>query len=140
MNSTRQTLQREIVFQEILQIQGHVTADMIYEKIHTSHPSISRATVYRNLRALEKQEKITRIEVPDGADYFELKKKEHYHIKCTFCGRIFDASLPYMPQLLEMEQKADKDFELLTCNLLFEGICPDCQKTNIKNAEGGRIP
>lgn len=132
MNSTRQTLQREIVLQEIFQIQGHATADMIYEKIHKSHPSISRATVYRNLRALETQGKITRIEVPDGADYFESKKQEHYHIKCTCCGRIFDASLPYMPQLLKLEQEADKDFELLTCNLLFEGICPDCKKTKNK--------
>lgn len=128
MNSPRHTLQREIVFQEILQIQGHATADMIYDRIHLSHPSISKATVYRNLKALESQGKIMRIDVPDGADYYEARKHDHYHIKCTCCGRIFDASLPYMPQLLELEQAADKDFKLFTCSLLFEGQCPDCQK------------
>lgn len=128
MNNPRHTLQREIVLQEILQIQGHATADMVYDRIHESHPSISRATVYRNLKALEKQGKIIRIEVPDGADYFESRKQEHYHIKCTCCRKIFDASLPYMPQLLKLEQEADQDFELLTCNLLFEGICPKCKK------------
>ena len=53
MRTTRNTLQREIVHQTILSMQGHVTADMVYERIHAAHPSISRATVYRNLRMLE---------------------------------------------------------------------------------------
>lgn len=130
MKSSRHTLQREIVLQEISKIQGHATADMIYDKIHETHPSISRATVYRNLKTLEEQGTVMRIDVPDGADYFETRKREHYHIKCTCCGRIFDASLPYMPQLLELEQAADKNFKLFTCNLLFEGLCPDCQNNN----------
>lgn len=135
MNSTRNTLQREIVLQEICQIQGHATADMIYDKIHEVHPSVSKATVYRNLRALEKQGKVMRIEVPDGADYFESKKQEHYHIKCTCCGRIFDASLPYMPQLLELEQAADKEFSFSAYTLLFEGLCPYCKKLNTNKSE-----
>ncbi len=132
MKSSRHTLQREIVFQEILQFHGHATADMIYEQIHQSHPTISRATVYRNLKALAEQRKIMRIDVPDGADYYEVQRHEHYHIKCSCCGRIFDASLPYMPQLLELEQEADKDFQLFTCSLLFEGLCPDCQQQQAK--------
>lgn len=128
MNNPRHTLQREIVLQELLKMPGHATADMVYERIHESHPAISRATVYRNLRVLEKQGKVIRIDVPDGANYFEAGKQAHYHIKCTCCGGIFDASLPYMPQLLRMEQEADRDFELFTCNLLFEGLCPHCRK------------
>lgn len=130
MNSPRNTLQREIVLQELSQMQGHITADMIYDRIHLSHPTISKATVYRNLRVLEDQKKIMRISIPDGADYYEIQKHDHYHIKCTRCGRIFDASLPYMPQLLELEQAADNDFRVFTCSLLFEGECPDCQNKN----------
>lgn len=129
MNSPRHTLQREIVLQEMLRMQGHATADMIYDSIHQTHPSISRATVYRNLKILVGQGKVIRISVPDGADYFEARKHDHYHIKCNCCGRIFDASLPYMPQLLELEQAADQDFDLLTCKILFEGRCPDCKET-----------
>ncbi|MDO5783590.1 MAG: transcriptional repressor [Eubacteriales bacterium] len=132
MNSPRHTLQREVVLQEIFRIQGHATADMIYDRIHASYPSISRATVYRNLKILVGQGKVIRINVPDGADYFEAKKQDHYHIKCNCCGRIFDASLPYMPRLLEMEQAADKDFELFTCKILFEGHCPDCKENHSK--------
>ena len=99
MRKSRHTLQREIVLQTVRAMQGHVTADMIYERIHAAHPSISRATVYRNLRILEGEGRIMRIEVPDGADYYEAAAREHYHIRCSGCGRLFDAALPWMPEL-----------------------------------------
>lgn len=128
MNSTRNTTQREIVYQAILSRHGHATADMIYQDVYCNYPSISKATVYRNIRMLERQNKIMRIDVPNGADYFEPVTYEHYHIRCTECGRIFDASLPFMPDLLKKEQAADDKFKISSCSVLFEGICPECNE------------
>ena len=128
MRKSRHTLQREIVLQTVRAMQGHVTADMIYERIHAAHPSISRATVYRNLRILEGEGRIMRIEVSDGADYYEAAAREHYHIRCSGCGRLFDAALPWMPELLELERAVDAGFEIQGCSLLFVGLCPDCRK------------
>ena len=127
MRKIRHTLQREIVHQAILSMQGHVTADMVYDRIHAAHPSISRATVYRNLRMLEAEGRIMRIDVPGGADCFEARVREHYHIRCDRCGKLFDAKLKYMPNLVELEQAADSEFEICACNLLFVGFCPDCR-------------
>lgn len=126
MGNGRNTLQREIVLDEVSKMCGHATVGTIYEKIHKFHPSISKATVYRNLNVLQKEGKIMRIQVPDGADYFEALKKDHYHIKCVSCGQVFDASLPYMPQLFQMAKQTEKNFSLFNYTLLFEGICPDC--------------
>ena len=134
MRTTRNTLQREIVHQTILSMQGHITADMVYERIHAAHPSISRATVYRNLRMLEAEGRILRIEVPGSADCFEARVREHYHIRCARCGKLFDAKLPYMPKLVEMEQAADSSFEICACNLLFVGYCPDCREKRTEEA------
>ena len=134
MRTTRNTLQREIVHQTILSMQGHITADMVYERIHAAHPSISRATVYRNLRMLEAEGRILRIEVPGSADCFEARVREHYHIRCARCGKLFDAKLPYMPKLVEMEQAADSAFEICACNLLFVGYCPDCREKRTEEA------
>ena len=128
MRKIRHTLQREIVYQAILSMPGHVTADMVYEEIHAAHPSISRATVYRNLRMLEAEGRIMRIDVPGSADCFEAHTREHYHIRCASCGKLFDAKLKYMPNLVELEQAADSEFEICACNLLFVGYCPDCRK------------
>lgn len=136
MTKTRNTLQRDIVLQTVLAMKGHATADMIYERIHALHPSISRATVYRNLRTLEGEGKIVRIEVSDGADYFEARTQEHYHIRCACCGKLFDAALPFMPDLVRMEQAADQAFEICSCNLLFVGFCPDCRKKQAAQEPG----
>ncbi len=132
MSQARNTVQREAVLQAVAQLQGHATAEMIYEQIHSAHPLISKATVYRNLKALEHQGKIMKISVPDGADSFELQTRPHYHIKCIGCGRVFDAALPYLPRLLSLEQKADRDFALFSCTILFEGLCPECNQTEEK--------
>ena len=127
MRKIRNTLQREIVHQAILSMPGHVSADMVYEAIHATHPSISRATVYRNLRMLESEGRIMRIDVPGSADCFEVSVREHYHIRCERCGKLFDAKLKYMPRLVEMEQAADSEFEICGCSLLFVGYCPECR-------------
>lgn len=127
MRKIRHTIQRDIVHQAILSMPGHVTADMVYEKIHAAHPSISRATVYRNLGMLEAEGRIMRIDVPGGADCFEVRVREHYHIRCARCGKLFDAKLRYMPNLVELEQAADSEFEICACNLMFVGYCPDCR-------------
>ena len=128
MRKIRHTIQRDIVHQAILSMPGHVTADMVYEEIHAAHPSISRATVYRNLRMLEAEGRIMRIDVPGSADCFEARVREHYHIRCARCGKLFDAKLRYMPNLVELEQAADSEFEICACNLLFVGYCPDCRE------------
>ena len=127
MRKIRHTIQRDIVHQAILSMPGHVTADMVYEKIHAAHPSIARATVYRNLGMLEAEGRIVRIDVPGGADCFEVRVREHYHIRCARCGKLFDAKLRYMPNLVELEQAADSEFEICACNLMFVGYCPDCR-------------
>ena len=83
---------------------------------------------------LEAEGRILRIEVPGSADCFEARVREHYHIRCARCGKLFDAKLPYMPKLVEMEQAADSAFEICACNLLFVGYCPDCREKRAEEA------
>lgn len=44
---TRNTIQRQIVLQAVNQMHNHPTADAIYAVIAAQHPTISKATVYR---------------------------------------------------------------------------------------------
>ena len=47
--NTRNTLQKEIILSTLCALNTHPTAPMLYEKIHSTHPTISRSTVYRVL-------------------------------------------------------------------------------------------
>lgn len=85
---TRNTIQRQIVLQAVNQIHNHPTADAIYAVIAAQHPTISKATVYRNLNQLAAQGEILRVPVPTGADHFDFNIKPHYHVRCTKCGGV----------------------------------------------------
>lgn len=124
---TRNTVQREIILQTVLNMDNHPSADDVYEKLRNDNPSISRATVYRNLELLAKQGKILHIRMPNGADCFDFNTSEHYHLRCDICRRVFDIDLPKIPKI-NIEQKKYKDFTIEGYSISFHGTCPECKK------------
>ena len=123
----RHTIQRALVFEAVNKLKCHATADEIYEAIVKEHPNVSRATVYRNLKLLSEIGDIRKIEIPGGADHFDHRCHDHCHVKCEKCGRGFDVDMEYITGL-EKSIKDDRGFEFTGYDILFRGICPDCQQ------------
>src|SRR5207247_3893348 len=48
----RRTAQREMVYNAIVRLGGHCTAEQITEELHHTKPGFPRSTVYRALEAL----------------------------------------------------------------------------------------
>ncbi|MDD6283855.1 MAG: transcriptional repressor [Firmicutes bacterium] len=124
----RNTIQRSLVFEAVNKLQCHATADEIYEAIVTEHPNVSRATVYRNLKLLSEIGYIRKIEIPGGADRFDHLCHDHCHVKCEKCGRVFDVDMEYITGL-EKSIKDDRGFTFTGYDILFRGVCPDCQES-----------
>ena len=124
----RNTIQRSLVFEAVNKLQSHATADEIYEKVVTEHPNVSRATVYRNLKLLSETGYIRKIEIPGGADRFDHLCHDHCHVKCEKCGRVFDVDMEYITGI-EKNIKDDRGFKFTGYDILFRGVCPDCQKS-----------
>ena len=95
------------------------------------HPSVSRATVYRNLRQLAESGLLLKINTTDGADHFDHRCDAHYHDGCLRCGRVFDVELRQPPQLEKLLGDTH-GFAVSGYDLLFRGVCPECGgKTSI---------
>lgn len=124
---TRNTVQRQIVLQTVLQMHNHPTADNVYAAVAAEHPSISKATVYRNLSQLASQGEIRRVPVPNGADRFDFNTSEHYHVRCAKCGAVYDVHMPHINNLIEQVEDAS-GVEVQRYDILFEGICRDCRE------------
>lgn len=123
----RSTIQCALVLEAVNRLQNHATADEIYQAIVREHPTISRATVFRNLQRLCETGEISRREIPGGADRYDHLSHDHYHVRCEKCGRIFDVDMDYMPEL----EKAIRDthgFRFTGHDIVFRGICPECGK------------
>ena len=122
----RNTIQRALVLEAVNRLKCHATADEIYEDIAKEHPHISRATVYRNLNLLSETGDIRKIETPGGADRFDHQPHDHCHVRCEKCGRFFDVDMEYVTGL-EKGIRDSHGFAFTGYDILFRGICPDCQ-------------
>ncbi len=131
----RNTIQNALVLDEVNRLQCHLTADEVYEAIVVEHPTISRATVYRNLNQLSEAGQIRKLEIPGGSNHYDHLCTEHYHVKCIKCGRVFDVDMEH--QDLEKKIKDSHGFRFTGCSIIFDGVCPQCSKTGA-HAEHGK--
>ena len=133
----RNTIQRALVLEAVNTLQCHATADEVYEAIVKEHPTVSKATVYRNLNLLSEMGEIRKMEIPGGADRFDHRCHDHCHVRCEQCGRVFDVDMDYVTGL-EKGIRDTHGFAFTGYDILFRGICPDCRESTC--ATTGHIP
>ncbi len=124
MITIKNTVQKAVVISS-LKLLDHPTADEIYDHIHCSYPSISKATVYRILKCMANDGEILHLCVPDGPDRFDTTVSNHYHIKCSSCGKLCDIDLPEIYGIYS-KIEAKSGYSITGCKLFFDGICPEC--------------
>lgn len=131
MPSKRNTIQKEIIFNTLYMMQNHPSADMVYDKVIETFPSISRATIYRVLNQLADDRLILKISMINSADCFDHRSDDHYHIRCCKCGKVDDIDLPYMKTLTDSAVSLTS-YSILRHTVIFEGICPQCLNDEVR--------
>lgn len=123
----RNTIQRSLTLDAVRRLQCHPTAEEVYSAVVTQHPTISRGTVYRNLKQLVESGKLRKLETPEGADRFDHRCHAHYHARCLHCGRVFDVEMAYIADL-ENAIQDPHGFQFCGHDLMFKGICAQCRE------------
>lgn len=123
----RNTIQKQLVIDAAEQLKNHPTANEVYDFIHMTHPNVSKATVYRNLKQLAESGRLKCIENVNLADHYDHQCHDHYHIQCTCCNRVYDMDMEYM-QNLNQKAASEEGFRIEGHDILFKGICPKCAK------------
>lgn len=86
----RVTPQRLTVYRALATDPSHPTADALHARIRPGMPSLSLATVYRILEALEENGLVRRVSAVDGIARFDANLAQHQHLVCRMCGTIVD--------------------------------------------------
>ena len=130
------TGQRLAILKKLANGRHHITAQELFEKVNTDHPEIGFATVYRFLRSLADSHLVTEVRMGGLPARYELSTKSHHdHLTCTACGRIVE----FENRAIEVLQETVAEqfgFQLQHHILELYGICPDCQRKQLKSAEG----
>lgn len=105
----------------------HPTAQEILEEIKKQYPRISKGTVYRNLNLLEEDDIVKRLFFPGSSDRFDVDARQHNHILCVRCGRIFDLEPDSMDNI-DRQIEQETGFTIIKHDITFQGACPECNR------------
>lgn len=122
---TRNTKQKDIIFNILKENRIHPTIQEIYQKVKEYDPSIGQATVYRNVNKLVEDGKLIRIPTKDNGFRYDIDCDVHYHLICRNCGHIFDL---YDDSYYELVKNVESKYSVEVSNMtiLFDGVCEEC--------------
>ena len=123
----RNTVQRQIILETLNKFVTHPTVDELYSQIQKSHPSISKTTIYRNLRQLTQSGQINKVPLPNDVERYEKRTDCHYHFQCKSCGNLYDVDIYYVIGINEKVHEK-YGFQVDEHYIIFNGICPLCNK------------
>ena len=121
------TRQRAVILEVIRSDMCHHTAEEIFALAKEKLPTISRATVYNNLKALEEEQIIRRINGEDGSARYDNSYIPHGHLFCTSCRRIYDFDIPNFNLTLSRCSDAVID----SYELVVKGVCQSCNSKSL---------
>jgi Fur family peroxide stress response transcriptional regulator len=123
-NNLKATPQRLSIVEELYN-QGHMNIDQLYKSLLIKFPSISLATIYKNVNAMIEICFLSEVKLPNKKSVYELTKQEHSHVVCSKCGDVIDITLD-LSQLCN-QAKEKSDYTLKHSSIIFDGICPKCK-------------
>ena len=101
------TPQRQAIFSDIMESDGHRECDDISNSLTENGVSVSKATIYRTLDILVKYNLIRKLVIGDGKAKYEAKigKPHHDHMICIETGKIIEFDNDEIERLQEEEAK-----------------------------------
>jgi len=125
-NGHKITPQRLAIVKIIAQSEGHPSVEDIYDQLRNNFPTMSLATVYRNIVTIKSLGEVLELGFPDGSNRYDGHKPyPHPHVICIKCHKIVDPDLDSLDEM-EKEVASETKFKILNHRLDFFGICSEC--------------
>lgn len=113
---------------ECIEKYGHMSIDSIYDEVVKSHPSLSLATVYKNIILMVENGVLVEVPITGRKPKYELVKDDHIHLVCTECGEVEDKPHNANADALFATMTKDENFTLSKQQINLYGVCSHCQE------------
>lgn len=125
------TPQRLAIARVLSVSKGHPNVETIFEQLQDSFPTMSLATVYRNVLLFKSLNEVLELGFPDGSNRYDGNKPTpHPHVICIKCKKIVDPDLDSLDEM-KKEVALETNFKILNHRLDFFGICNNCMAEKI---------
>jgi len=107
---------------------GHPSVERIFEQLQSGFPTMSLATVYRNIMLIKSLWEVLELGFADGSNRYDGNKPyPHPHAVCVKCKKIVDPDLESLSDMSK-EVETETGFQILTHRLDFFGVCSNCRQ------------
>ncbi len=117
------TPQRVAVYEAVVKLSNHPTAEKIIDYIKINHPNISVGTVYKVLDLLVENDLLRKVKNEKDIMRYDAVMSHHHHLYCSETDRIEDYEDEDLDNLIRsyFEKKKIKNFEVQDINLQITG-------------------
>jgi Fur family peroxide stress response transcriptional regulator len=126
------THQREIIFRTVYEMRSHPTPEAIYERVREQIPSISLATVYKNVKTFLDAGLLREVSPMHGSLRVDAITEDHHHVVCTRCHMVMDLGEDEL-EPVRLRVHLPEGFLLKRCVVEFYGLCPRCAENPDKS-------
>jgi len=123
------TPQRVAIYQHLLGLDTHPTADAVYQIVKKEYPNISFDTVNRTLLTFAEIGVVDIVEIFSGAKRFDTDVTVHHHLHCLQCGKVYDFHSAIYDNL-SVPEGVQEQFRVLSKRVVLKGFCRTCQNEN----------
>ncbi len=127
-NSLKSTPQRTAIYQALVHITSHPTAEDLFAQVSPTFPMLSLNTVYYTLGVLRTAGLIQEVNIGHDRARFDANLAPHHHVICLGCQVILDVMDTRLNQL-SSPSGIPKDFEITSHQVAFRGYCGKCRQT-----------
>ena len=123
----RNTRQRDVIFEAIRSACGPLSAAGIRARAVKKISGIGIATIYRTIKLLLDQNRISTVILPTGETRYEVHGlSHHHHFLCTSCGQVF--CMDFCPFSGAYRARLPHGFRVESHTVTTYGTCPECGK------------
>lgn len=84
------TPQRIAVYRELLAAEDHPSPEELFRRVRVSMPSLSLATIYKALDALEQLGLVRELTRASESKRYDANLDRHHHVVCMHCRKVSD--------------------------------------------------
>ncbi len=119
------THQRQVIYETVMLLPGHPSPEAIYGKVREKIPSISLATVYKNIRTFLERGMLREVSLHYGSLRVEPNQSPHHHLVCMNCKSIRDLRAEAL-EPLRLRHKLPRGFQVKRIAVDILGLCKAC--------------
>jgi Fur family peroxide stress response transcriptional regulator len=125
------THQRQVIYEAVVAAPGHYSPEQVYAEVRRRTPSISLATVYKNLRLFVEHGLLREVSPHASTLLVEGNLELHHHLVCTRCKTVQDIEGDFV-DFKRLARQAPGGFDLTQPLVEVFGICRRCSAKNVK--------